>query len=138
LLHEEELNAALQPSRNARDADAMMGGSSRLVAPIGGMTTLGDCVTAVRYVLAPIRLVDGVAIARYERAFERQVGVRYAYSFTSGRVGLYGLLRAMGVGRGDEVLVQVPTHVVVPNAIRYTGAAPVFIDSRPDTFMDLD
>jgi hypothetical protein len=87
---------------------------------------------------SPIRLVDGAAIARYERAFERQLGVRYAYSFTSGRVGLYGLLRAMGVGRGDEVL-QVPTHVVVPNAIRYTGAAPVFIDSRPDTFnMDLD
>jgi perosamine synthetase len=113
--------------------------SSRLVAPIGGTTTLGDCVTALRYLLTPMRLVDGAAIARCERAFERQVGVRHAFSFASGRVGLYGLLRAMGIGQGDEVLLQVPTHVVVPNAIRYTGATPVFVDSQPDTLnMDLD
>jgi perosamine synthetase len=121
------------------DADAVMHGSSRLVAPIGGTTTVADCVTALRYLLTPNRLVEGAAIAQYERAFERQVGVGHAYSFASGRVGLYGLLRAMHVGQGDEVLVQVPTHVVVPNAIRYTGAAPVFVDSQPDTFnMDLD
>lgn len=113
--------------------------SSRLVAPIGGTTTLGDCVTALRYLLTPMRLVDGAAIGQCERAFERQVGVRHAFSFASGRVGLYGLLRAMGVRQGDEVLLQVPTHVVVPNAIRYTGATPIFVDSQPDTFnMDLD
>jgi perosamine synthetase len=115
-----------------------MGASARLVAPIGGTTTLRDCATALRYLLTPTRLVDGAAIARYERAFAQQVGVRHAYSFASGRLGLYGLLRAMDIGRGDEVLLQVPTHVVVPNAIRYTGATPVFVDSEPDTFnMDL-
>ena len=126
-------------SASTSEAAAVMRGSSRLVAPIGGTTTLGDCATALRYLLTPTRLVEGAAVARLERAFERQVGVRHAFSFASGRVGLYGLLRAMGVGRGDEVLLQVPTHVVVPNAIRYTGATPVFVDSEPDTLnMDLD
>jgi dTDP-4-amino-4,6-dideoxygalactose transaminase len=48
-------------------------------------------------------------------------------------------LRALGVGPGDEVLLQVPTHIVIPNAVRYTGARPVYLDCQPDTYnMDLD
>jgi dTDP-4-amino-4,6-dideoxygalactose transaminase len=109
------------------------------VAVLGGTTTLADCLVAMRSLAAPRRLVRGPAIAQYERAFARQIGVRYAYSFSSGRVGLYGLLGALGVGPGDEVLLQVPTHIVVPNAIRYTGARPVYVDCRLDSYiMDLE
>jgi len=54
--------------------------------------------------------------------------VRFALSFAAGRVGLYGVLRCLGIGRGDEVLLQAPTHIVVANAIRYTGARPVYVD----------
>jgi perosamine synthetase len=111
---------------------------SRLVAPIGGTMTLKDCLIAVRYLVAGARLARGRAVREYEREFERLLGVAHAYAFGSGRVGLYGILSAMGIGKGDEVLVQVPTHVVVPNAIRYSGAKPVFVDSRADNFnMDL-
>jgi perosamine synthetase len=35
------------------------------------------------------------------------------------------------VGPGDEVLIPVPTHVVVPNAVRYLGARPVYVDCLP-------
>jgi perosamine synthetase len=113
--------------------------TSRLVAPIGGTMSIADCLTVLRYLSAPGRLVRGAATSRYEREFERLVGVAHAYAFASGRVGLYGILRAMEVTQGDEVLVQAPTHVVVPNAIRYTGAKPVFVDSRPENFnMDLN
>jgi dTDP-4-amino-4,6-dideoxygalactose transaminase len=49
-------------------------------------------------------------------------------------VGLYGLLRALQIGEGDEVLVQVPTHIVVANAIRYTGARPVYVDCRLEDY----
>lgn len=111
----------------------------RHVAQLGGTTSLGDCLIALRYLLDPWHLVRGPMLARYEKAFARQVGVRYAYSFSSGRVGLYGLLRVLGIGAGDDVLLQVPTHIVVPNAVRFAGARPVYVDCRLDTYnMDME
>lgn len=110
----------------------------RCVALLGGTTTWGDCLVALRYLLDPYGLMRGLRIEEYERAFAKQVGVRYGFSFSSGRVGLYGLLRALGVGGGDEVLLQVPTHIVVANAIRYTGARPVYVDCCLNNYnMDL-
>jgi perosamine synthetase len=111
----------------------------RCLATLGGTTTLADCVVALRYLSDPRKLIRGPAVASYEQAFAQQVGVRYAYSFSAGRVGLYCLLRAMRIGAGDEVLLQVPTHMVVANAVRYAGARPVYADCRLDTYgMDLD
>ncbi len=113
--------------------------ATRRVALIGGTTAFADCLVALRYLADPHQLVQGMAIAEYEQAFAQQIGVRYAYSFCHGRVGLYGLLRALGIGPGDEVLLQVPTHIVVSNAIRYTGARPVYADCQLDTYnMDLE
>ena len=111
----------------------------RHVAQLGGTTTLIDCLLALRYLANPERMIRGPVIAEYERAFARQIGVGYASSFAAGRIGLYGLMRALGIGAGDEVLLQVPTHIVVPNAVRFAGARPVYVDCRLDDYtMDLE
>jgi len=100
---------------------------------------VGDCLAAVRPLTQASRSLHGPAVAGFEAAFAERIGVRYAYSFSSGRVGLYGILRALGIGEGDEVLLQAPTHIVVANAIRYVGARPVYVDCTLDTFeMQLD
>ncbi|MCA1750477.1 MAG: DegT/DnrJ/EryC1/StrS family aminotransferase [Cryomorphaceae bacterium] len=57
------------------------------------------------------------------------------FLYWKGRVGLYALLRAMGIGKGDEVILPAFTCVVVPNAILYAGATPVYVDVNPDTFL---
>ncbi len=106
----------------------------RCVGPIGGTTTLADCMVALRYLLSRQELVEGPAIAEYEAEFARIAGARYACSFWAGRVGLYALLVGLGIGRDDEVLLQVPTHVVVANAIRYTGARPVYVDCALESY----
>lgn len=112
---------------------------ARRVALIGGTTTFDDCLVALRYLVNPLQLVNGSAIGEYEHAFAEKIGVRYAYSFCHGRVGLYGLLRGLGIGPGDEILLQVPTHIVVSNAIRFTGATPVYVDCRLENYnMDLE
>lgn len=56
------------------------------------------------------------------------------FLFWKGRVALYSVLKAIGVSRGDEVILQAFTCVVVPNAIIYTGATPIYIDVQEHTF----
>lgn len=106
----------------------------RRLALLGGTTSVGDCAVAVRHMLDSRSLTRGQAITEYEQAFAGFVGTRYACSFAAGRVGLYGLLRVLGIGAGDEVLLQVPTHIVVANAIRYTGAQPIYVDCELRTY----
>ncbi|MBE6550991.1 MAG: hypothetical protein E7665_02525 [Ruminococcaceae bacterium] len=61
------------------------------------------------------------------------------FFYWKGRVALYEILRAMGVGEGDEVLVQGYTCVVVANAIMYLKATPIYADIDKKTFnMNLD
>ena len=56
------------------------------------------------------------------------------YSFFKGRVALYAFLDAMGIGKGDQVLMPAYTCVVVPNAVLYKGAQPVYVDIELDSF----
>jgi dTDP-4-amino-4,6-dideoxygalactose transaminase len=103
------------------------------VALLGGTTSLTDCLAAASFTLRPHRLTEGRWLREYEQAFAGYIGARFGYSFSSGRVALFGILKALGVGDGDEIIVQVPTHIVVANAVRYTGARPVFVDSTVST-----
>ena len=55
-------------------------------------------------------------------------GARDVFHFYRGRVALYALLRAIGVGPGDEVVLQAFTCVAVPAPIVGLGARPVYVD----------
>lgn len=71
----------------------------------------------------------GAAPSAYERRFATSIGGGVsAFAFWKGRVAMYAILRAMGVGPGDEVVVPGFTCVAVPNAVRLTGATPVYAD----------
>lgn len=52
----------------------------------------------------------------------------------SARVGLYWLIKALGLGPGDEILTQAFNFSAVPAAIMATGAVPCFVDLAPGTF----
>jgi perosamine synthetase len=67
-------------------------------------------------------------IKKLEAEFRQFFKVRYAISFNSGRVAEYALLKAVGVGGGDEVLVPAFTCVVVPNSVLWLKAKPVYVD----------
>ena len=56
------------------------------------------------------------------------------YTFFKGRVALHAILRAAGIGAGDQVLLPGYTCVVVPNAVLYAGAEPVYLDIDPETY----
>ena len=59
---------------------------------------------------------------------------RSIFTFWKSRVGLYLILKALGVGPDDEVILPGYTCVVVANAVLYLGARPVYADIDPATF----
>lgn len=82
---------------------------------------------------------DGPIIGEYEREFAQCCGARHAISFGSGRMALYAILESLNVGPGDEVIIPAFTCVVVPNAIMYRGARPIYVDIEQHTFnIDVD
>ena len=70
----------------------------------------------------------GPRTAAFEEAFAEYAGTRYAIAVSSGTAALHLMCLAMGLGPGDEVIVPSLTFVATVNAIRYTGATPVFAD----------
>ncbi len=72
---------------------------------------------------------------RYRQALAKMLAVDsgHIHLFWKGRVALYAILKSIGVGAGDEVIIPAYTCVVVPNAIIYTGARPVYVDIDPNT-----
>ena len=89
---------------------------------------------AVLAVLRSGRLALGPQAVEFERLLAEYVGVRHAVAVNSGTSALHLIVRALGIGPGDEVLVPSFTFAASVNAILYEGGTPVFVDIEPDTY----
>ena len=76
----------------------------------------------------------GKYVSLFEKEFASYVNVNYATGVCNGTAALHLALLALGIGQGDEVIVPTLTYIASVNAISYTGATPVFVDSLPDTW----
>lgn len=61
-------------------------------------------------------------------------GKKDIYLYFKGRVALYAILKSMGIKEGDELILPAYTCVVVPNALKYIGAKPIYVDVDPETY----
>jgi perosamine synthetase len=77
---------------------------------------------------------QGAFLERFERDFAAFAGTRHALATCNGTAAVHLALLALGVEPGDEVIVPTLTFVATANAVRYTGATPVFVDCEPDTW----
>ncbi|SCE70726.1 dTDP-4-amino-4,6-dideoxygalactose transaminase [Micromonospora coriariae] len=75
----------------------------------------------------------GPDLEAFEREVAHRVGTQGAVAVTSGTAALHLALLGLGAGPGDVVLVPTLTFVATANAVRYTGARPVFVDCDPLT-----
>ena len=91
-----------------------------------------DCgkreVELVCAVLQSARWGDGPMLESFERAFAGWVGRRHAVAVGSGTLGTWIALRALGLGRGDEVICSAHSWHQVAQAVTLAGATPVFAD----------
>ncbi len=76
----------------------------------------------------------GPFVKKFESLVAEHTGTKYAVSCSSGTSGLHLALLANDIGPGDEVIVPTLTFIATANAVRYTGAKPVFVDSDINTW----
>jgi len=78
-------------------------------------------------------------ISLLKKEISKYLQTEEIYFHYKGRVSLYAILKAMGIGCGDEVIIPAYTCVVVANAIIYLGAKPVYVDiSEKSLNFDID
>jgi dTDP-4-amino-4,6-dideoxygalactose transaminase len=78
--------------------------------------------------------VGGEQGAAAEQEFAASQDAKYAVACANGTVALEIVLRALGVGCGDEVIVPPYTFVATASAVLAVGATPVFVDIQGDTW----
>lgn len=76
----------------------------------------------------------GKFVTRFEEMFADFCDARYAIATSNGTTALHIALLALGIGPGDEVIVPTLTFIATANAVTYTGAKPVFVDSERETW----
>lgn len=96
-----------------------------------------DIDHAIRDVCARAEFVLGPAVATFERAFAEYVGVRHCIGVASGADALHLILRGLGVGPGDEVIVPGTTFMASAQAVWCCGAAPVLVDCDERATIDV-
>ncbi len=78
----------------------------------------------------------GKEVSSFEEEFASYVGSRYCVGLASGLDALWMAFRVLGIGTGDEVLVQANTYIASVMGITINGATPVFVE--PDPYYQID
>lgn len=76
----------------------------------------------------------GKQVRELESLLSKFVGSQYAVALNSGTSALHATLLALGIGRGDEVLLPSFTFLATANAIVATGATPIFVDIKKSDY----
>ncbi len=92
-------------------------------------------IHAVNDVLRSGWITTGQNATAFEEAFRDTVGCTGAVALTSATAGMHVILKALGIGPGDEVITPSMTWVSTVNLIVLAGATPVFADIDKDTLM---
>jgi len=88
-------------------------------------------IASVVSVLRSGALTNGPFVAEFEAALADLTGAKEAVACSSGTTALHLAVAALGLGRGDRVIVPSLTFLASANAARYVGADVVFSDVDP-------
>jgi UDP-4-amino-4,6-dideoxy-N-acetyl-beta-L-altrosamine transaminase len=91
-----------------------------------------DCL-AVLQVLTSDWLTQGPKVGELERQLAARCAARFGIACNSGTAALHMALAALGIGRGDVVVVPANTFLATANAAIYVGAEVRFADVDPNT-----
>ncbi len=97
-------------------------------------TQKDDIWLTLKLIFQPWKWKKGKAIKELENQFKEYLGIKYAFSFNSGRSSLIAILRALDSESGGEILLQAFTCNAASNPILWSGLKPVYVDCNEDDF----
>ncbi|MDD3896384.1 MAG: UDP-4-amino-4,6-dideoxy-N-acetyl-beta-L-altrosamine transaminase [Candidatus Peribacteraceae bacterium] len=103
--------------------------------PYSRQTVSDDDIRAMEEVLRSDWLTTGPTVGKFEEVFASFTGAKEAIAVSNGTAALHAAMFALGVRKGDEVIVPTMTFASTANAIVFQGGTPVFVDSEPDTLL---
>jgi dTDP-4-amino-4,6-dideoxygalactose transaminase len=89
---------------------------------------------AIARVIETTSFILGPEVRAFEEAFAAYCHAQHAVGVSSGTAAIELVLRALGIGPGDEVITTPLTFIATAEAISMAGATPVFADVDPSTF----
>ncbi|MDR3574717.1 MAG: DegT/DnrJ/EryC1/StrS family aminotransferase [Anaerolineaceae bacterium] len=98
------------------------------IVPLSDIAFGPEEKTAVMDVLDRGWLTMGSVTAQFETEFAAYASVKHAFAVTNCTAALHMACQGLGLQPGDEVIIPSLTFVATANAVRYTGATPVFAD----------
>src|SRR5512137_759301 len=94
-----------------------------------------EILSGIERALDGMHLFLGENVQALEREFAQFCGVRHGIGVSDGTAALHIILRALGMGPGDEVITVSQTFIATAEAILLAGARPVFVDIDPNTYL---
>ena len=101
--------------------------------PYGRQSIDEDDIAAVVETLKADFLTTGPKIEEFEKLLCEKTGAKYAVVCGNGTLALHLSAAALGIGKGDHVIVPSLTFLATANAIRYCGGDVIFADVDPET-----
>ena len=78
--------------------------------------------------------IQGEECKAFEKEFAEYCGAKFCVGVATGLDAIYLILKAMGIGADDEVIVPSNTFIATALAVSYTGARPVFVEPDINTY----
>lgn len=100
------------------------------------LTIKQDIKAAIEDVIEQTAFSGGPFVERFEDHFARFCDTSYAVGLNSGTSALHLAMEALGIGKGDEVILPANTFVATAWGVSYVGATPVFADC--DEYYNID
>ena len=93
-----------------------------------------DLDKAYNQVLDRSYFIQGEECTKFEEEFATYCGAKYCIGVAPGLDALWLVLKAMGIGKGDEVIVPSNTYIATALAVSFVGAKPVFVEPTIESY----
>lgn len=88
---------------------------------------------AMKRVIRSSSFILGEEVEEFEEEYSKYIGVKHVVGVGSGTDALFLSIKALGIGKGDEVILPSFTFIATALAVSHNGATPVLCDIDPKT-----